>query len=159
MDESTNTANKKKAHQKPPLSVSRIVYEILAGTAAGLAVAVPVAYVLAARSGGDCFGVGRLLAAAVGFVVIPPVYAIATAVGVYLLGSRANQKGSFLLTLVGGLVGGIGMFLLLPIVALLLSEKVDAISVLLLAFASLIPPITATYGFNSRWRYKKPPSI
>jgi len=156
MGEPITADDNKQGVQKPLLSLPRIACEIFAGVGAGFVAAVPVACLLAMGSGGDCFGVGKLLAAATGLVIIPPVYALAAAVGVYLIGSRGNQTGSFLLTLCGGIVGGLGMFLLLPVAALLLSEDTDSISVLLLAFASLIPAVAATYGFNLRRAYEVP---
>ena len=42
MNKSINIENEKQTRQKPPLSVGRIVGEILAGTATGFAVALPV---------------------------------------------------------------------------------------------------------------------
>lgn len=165
MDESNTAENKKLDGQKPPLSVGRIAGEILAGTVTGLAVTMPIVYVLIADSGGDCFGIGRLIVAIAGFLIIPPVYTLGTVVGVYLVGSRGKQTGSFLLTLGGGLVGGLGMFALLPFAFYLLTDSINiknsgliVQSVVLLAFVSLLPPIMATLGINWRRRYKEPPS-
>ena len=67
MSESVSVENKEQGHQKPPLTVGRIAGEILAGTAVGYALAQLVVYVLAAGSGGDCFGAGLLIATRTGF--------------------------------------------------------------------------------------------
>jgi len=156
MDEFVNVKNKKKTHQKPPRSLRMIACEILAGVIAGLAVAVPVVYVLAARSGGDCFGVGKLIAAAAGFLIVPPVYVLGTVVGVYLVGSRDNQAGSFLATLGGAFLG-------VPIIALLYLNGDMAggmmfgiVKIVLWLFAFFVVPIMATLCFNLTRRYKEP---
>jgi hypothetical protein len=171
-DESTIVENEKHAHQKPPLSVGRIAGEILAVTAVGCVVAVLATYVLLAGSGGDCMGFGRLAAA---LFVFPTVYGLASTVGVYLVSNRGKQTGSFLLTLGCGLGGGLVMFVLLPLVLfhtsafdafrrpLPASGPIETIylivqSVVLLGSVLLIPPITATLGFNLTRRYKEPPS-
>ena len=49
MCEPITAENNKQHHQKPPRNVGRIVGEILAGATAGLAIAVPVAYVTEIR--------------------------------------------------------------------------------------------------------------
>ena len=153
MSESINIENKKQNRQKPPLSVGRIVGEILAGLALGL-VALLVLYVtgiVLIGKGEQTGSIGQL--AALGFVAIfitvfPPLYGYGSAVGVRLLGSRGNQTGSFLLTLAGGFVGG------LVVVVILLMEP----GFLMLCSTLLIPPVLATCGFNLRRRYKEPPS-
>ncbi len=168
MDESKTAENNKQNGQKPPLSVGRIASEILAGTAAGLGIPVAVlavCYVLGSNPPEDCFGVGGLVALVYAFLIIPPVYALGTVVGVYLVGSRGKQTGSFLLTLGGGFVGGLGMLMLLPFAFYLLTgsasiKNSDLIvqSIVLLAFVLLFPPLMATLGFNWKRRYKEPPS-
>ena len=163
MSESINVENKKQNRQKPPRSLGRIACEILAGTATGLAVAVPVGYIfrymgrIAASQ--DCYGGLGFLGMFV--IVLPPLYGLASAVGVYLLGSRGKQTGSFLLTLGCGFLGGLVMLVMLTVLyalALVLIVGVErivlwAIGVLIL----LIPPILATYGFNLRRRHKLQP--
>ncbi len=162
MDESINVENKKQNHLKPPRSLGRIAGEILAGIATGFAVAVPAAYVTGASVDKGCFG--GIVALAKMILVLPPVYGLGSVVGVYLLGTRGKQKGSFLLTLVGGFLGGFVMPAVL-LLALFLSKALIkgagvgnivlwAIGVLIL----LIPPIVATRGFNLTRRYKEPPS-
>ncbi len=147
MSESINVENKKQNHLKPPRSVGRIAGEILAGTAVGLAVALPVAYVT------GIVLVGKDLVSALGFLVIfafvfPPLYGLASAVGVYFVGTRGKQTDSFILTLAHGFVGGLVAF-----VALFFLSWIG-VEIVLLAPLLLIPPIFATIGFNSRRRYK-----
>ena len=159
MDEAATTENRKQKRQKPPRSLSRIAGQILAGAIAGLAVAVPVVYMLAARSGGDCFGVGKLIAAAAGFLIVPPLYTIATAVGVFLVGSRRNQTGSFLATLGGSFLG-------VPVIALLYLNvgmagdmMLGIVKIVLWLFAFFVVPIIATLCFNLTRRNKEPSSF
>jgi hypothetical protein len=162
MSESINVENKKQTHQKPPLSLARIACEILAGAVAGFAVAFPLTYVtgivLAGKGKGEYAGVGFM---AMFLLVFPPLYGLASAVGVYLVGKIGKQTGSFLLTLVGGLLGGlIGYLAVLPVLFLSdvkLEAELWALMKLLL-FLLLIPPSLATLGFNLRRRYKEPPS-
>ena len=170
MSESINIENKKQNHLKPPLSLARIAGEILAGAVAGLAVALPVAYVIGiVLLGTDLSAVPAVPAvpAVLGFQVIfdlvfPPLYGLGSAVGVYLLGSRGKQTGSFLLTLAGGLVGGLVMLVMLPLALFLSSDYIVGVEKIvgwaLVVLIPLIPPIFATIGFNLRRRYKEPPS-
>ena len=168
MSESVNTENKKQNHQKPPRSLGRIACEILAGTATGFAVSVPVLYVILIVIVRSIWGEEKNLGlggfVVVGFIVLvfPMLYGPASAVGVYLLGSRGKQTGSFMRALTCGFLGGLIMFVVLPIAFLLSTvlivgvEKIVAWS--LWALALLIPPIAATYGYNLTRRYKEPPS-
>lgn len=161
MDESINTANKKQSRQKPPLSSVRIVGEILAGMVIGVAVAVlvscPILYVLLC----DFFGApadwskegefGALLFFALVIFALRPflmVYGPATAIGVYLVGNKGEQTGSFLLTLGGGLFCGIVMTLLFWKGLLPITEKA------VWGFMLIIVPIVATLGFNLTRKYK-----
>jgi len=97
MSESINVENKKQNHQKPPRSLGRIACEILAGTALGL-VALRVVYRPVYELFADSFEgiLGYLL---VYVFIFPPLYGLATAVGVYLVGNIGKQTGSFLATL------------------------------------------------------------
>ncbi|NQT01802.1 MAG: hypothetical protein HQ580_07265 [Planctomycetes bacterium] len=165
MSESVNIENKKQNRQKPPRSLIRIVGEILAGTVAGLAVVllVYVTYFVYLRyilgHIGD-YVVFELLALL--DIVCPPLYGLASAVGVYLVGTRGKQTGSCLPTLAGGLLGGLLMYFMLPIALVLVSgtegieEKIFVWALVVLI--SLIPPCLATLGFNLIRRYKEPPS-
>lgn len=114
MDESINIANKKQSLQKPPLTPVRIIGEILAGTAMGIAVAVPAVYVIGASSPKGCFA--GLVTLGFMFIVIPPLYGIVRAVGVYLVGSIGKQTGSLLLTLGCGFLDVLFMYAMFPIV-------------------------------------------
>jgi hypothetical protein len=154
MDELINVEKEKQARQKPPLSVGRIAGEILAGTAAGFVVAVLATYVLLAGSGGDCMGFGRL---AFGLFVFPIVYGPGSGVGVYLVGKRGRQTGSFLWTLGCGFAGvlvimGMGGVIHSDWLYWVPSMPYWAFVLLVL----LIPPILATLGFNATRRYREP---
>ena len=90
MCESINVENKKQNRQKPPRSLIRIVGEILAGTVAGLAVVLLVYvpyfvylwYILGHKGDYVVFELLALLD-----IVCPPLYGLASAVGVYLVGT------------------------------------------------------------------------
>ena len=165
MDEPINIENKKQNRQKPPLSRRRIACEILAGTATGLAVAYPVAYVIGASVDKGCFG--GIVALSNISLVFPPVYGLGSTVGVYLLGTRGKQTGSFLITLIGGFLGGLIMYLTIPLALSLSTSLRHSTSYFIIGIARIvrwvlgvlilfIPPIIATIGFNRTRRYKKP---
>ncbi len=160
MSESVNIENKKQRRQKPPLSFGRIAGEILAGLALGF-VLLLVAYVTGsvlvgkvgpAESSGELEAILFLIMFT---IVFSPLYGFGSAVGVYLLGTRGKQTGSFLLTLAGGFVGA--LVVLLPSFSLFFSGKVIVHLVPLLLLL-LFPPVLATLGFNLTRRYKEPPS-
>ncbi|MBW7989159.1 MAG: hypothetical protein FVQ84_03960 [Planctomycetes bacterium] len=157
MSESVNVENKKQNRQKPPLSIAGIACEILAGATAGLAIAVPFAYVIGTvfDDGGDFGGMAAL---GIILLVSPMVYGLGSAVGVYLLGSRGKQTGSLLLTLVCGFVGGLAMPFSLPMLFSAPSFLSGVERIVLKAVLLLIQPIIATIGFNLTRRYKEPPS-
>jgi hypothetical protein len=153
MCESINVENKKQNHQKPPLSVIRIAGEILAGAAAGLAVALPALFAISnADSFQGCFG--GIFVLWICFLFFPILYVLACAVGVYLLGNRGKQTGSFLLTLGSGFIGGLVMIVVSFILPVGWRGEATVSAILLLSFVLLIPIIFATYGFNLRRRYK-----
>jgi hypothetical protein len=160
MSESINVENKKQNHLKPPRSAIRIAGEILAGAVAGFAVAVPAAYVIGADVDKGCFAGFEALAKMI--LVLPPVYGLGSAVGVYLLGNIGKQTGSFLLTLGCGLLGGLVMLAMLLVLSVLSGVLIVGVERILLwtlgVLILLIPPIMATIGFNLRRRYKQPPS-
>ncbi len=162
MSESINVENKKQNHLKPPLSVGRIAGEILAGTATGLAVVLLVSvtyfvylgYILGHKRD---YVVVELIA--LFDIVCPPLYGLVSAVGVYLVGKIGKQTGSFLLTLIGGFLGGLIAHLsVLPALFLSSDVKLEVELWALMILILLIPPIFATIGFNLRRRYKQPPS-
>lgn len=134
--------------QKPSLNPVRIVFEILAGTAMGIAVAVPAVYVIGAFFPKGCFS--GFAALGFMFLVIPPLYGIVGAVSVYLVGSIGKQTGSLLPTLGCGFLGAYGAFI--PSIALLMRGK-EILLIFLLPLL-LIPPGMAMLGFNSTRRYK-----
>ncbi len=159
MAESITGENKEQNRKKPPLSRRRIACEILAG----LAVAVPVLFVAVCvfgilaipdSSGGHDWGPVVMLFMFALFA-FPILYGPASAIGVYLVGSRGKQTGSFLLTLVAGFLGGLFTIFILYVSLVLLARVVQP-SIRLIGL--LIPPIVATRGFNLTRRYKEPPS-
>jgi len=159
MDESINVENEKRANQKPPLSVTRIACEILAGTAFWI---VPLLLVYgtgmifngkgdSADSGTQLLGLYIL---GMFIFVFPLYYVIGSTVGVYLVGTRGNQTGSFPATLGFGFLGGLVMTLLalyiwLGGVMMTVIEKIFIWKLIV-----LIGPIMATFGFNLTRRYK-----
>ena len=152
MSESINIENKKQDSQKPPLSIVRITCEFLAGLALGL-VALLVVYiagiVLVGKGEYAVFGFLSIF-----FIFFPPLYVLGSAVGVYLLGVRGNQRGSFRVTLGFGFLGGLFMTVVLFLFLIVLTQAER----FLLAPVLLFSPILATYGFNLRRRYKEPPA-
>jgi len=150
-----HTTNKKQSLQKPPLSVIRIVSEILVGMLLGFT-ALPVVYIINIMLFGksDYSGsVGGLHAFAflgILMFLFPPLYVLGCSVGVSLVGDRGEQTGSFLATLVGGLIGAFCVFI--PSLILFTGGKeVLLVSLLPLLF---IPSGMATVGFNLTRRYK-----
>ena len=148
MSESVNIENKKQNRQKPPLSVGRIVGEILAGLALG------IASLLLVWIGSWLIIPNEALAylfLILFFACCPLLYGIGCALGVYLIGSIGKQTGSFSVSLIGGFV--VGFIVILPSLSLFKSRKmtVDLIPALLLF---LLPPIAATICFNLKRRFK-----
>ena len=166
MDESITAENKKQDRQKPPRSLARIAGEILAGTATGFIVALPVAYVsgigvfIAFNEKESC--VGPVLTLLTMVFVCLMLYGPASAIGVYLVGSRGAQTGSFLASLGFGLIGGSVMLVMLIPVAFLSAALIVGVENIvrwtLWVLVWLIPPIFATLGFNLTRRYKQPSS-
>lgn len=158
MDESINTENKEQTRQKSPLSRRRIAGEILAGMAAGFAVGPLVTLgVIAgmaprARASSE-FG-GAILWGLAVLYVFPVAYGLGSAVGVYLVGRIGGQTGSFLLTLGGGFLGGLGAIATLQ--SMPLGGIGMAVEVEMMIRLSLLPmpPLLATLGFNAIRRYR-----
>ena len=143
---SETSENEKRNHQIPPLSVGQIVGELFAGMALGL-VALAFVYVIGIivfGSGGEYAVVGFL---GMFFFVFPAVNGL-SAVGVYLVGSRGEQTGSFLMTLFCGFVGGI--VAVIASLQFLFNVEMILLSLPLL----LIAPLVETIGFNMTRRYK-----
>jgi hypothetical protein len=168
MDESTTAQTKKEKRKKPPLSPARIAGEILAGTATGFVVAVPVLYVTrcvvlhAIWGQAINLGHGDFVAVGLIFVAFPMLYGPASAVGVYLVGSRGNQMGSPLATLGCGYLAGF-VILVTQFAALVLSDALPVGVETTVAWACwalllLVAPIMAAICFNLTRRYKQPPS-
>ncbi len=170
MDESITPENRKQKRQKPPLSFVRIAGEILVGSVMGFAVAVPVSYAIAYVflyvilgappdwPEDENLGLAGFLAWGVIVLSFLILCGPVTIVGVYLVGSRGKQTGSFLAT-AGGL------FLAAPVIALLylyidMAEYKTSgiVKIVLWTLVFLAPPIMATLCFNLTRRYKELPS-
>lgn len=87
-------------------------------------------------------------------ILFPPLYVICGAVGVYFVGGRGKQTGSFLATLGSGLLGLIVMVLFMFYPIRLGTKEEELIRGGLLLLMLLIGPIMATLGFNLTRRYK-----
>jgi hypothetical protein len=91
--------------------------------------------------------------------IVPPVYILGCVIGVYFVGTRGIQTGSFWVTFGGSLLG-------VPVMALLYfyiwaAEEYMTLGIekiVLWPLVFLAPPIGATLGFNLTRRFKKPPS-
>ncbi len=156
MSESVSVENKEQAPQRPPLSVGRIAGEILAGTVVGFAAGLLgglgfLICVLPSATAKDCMGGFGALAGAA-FFVFPAAYSLTCGVGVYLVGKRGKQTGSFLWTLGCGLAGWLVMMGMQGIILDLDQSYLPLLMALL-----ILPPILATLGFNLTRRYKGPP--
>ncbi|MHC4494253.1 MAG: hypothetical protein ACYSYM_00355 [Planctomycetota bacterium] len=161
---------KKQNHKKPPRSVGRIACEILAGTVTGFVVAVLVLcvnlYVIFFVILGATadwleeknLGLGGLAAAGFILLAFPMLYGPASAVGVYLVGTRGNETGSFLATLGGGFLGLFVMILVYFYVFAAGNMLLGIEKIVLWPLVFLASPIVATLGFNLTRRYKEPPA-
>ena len=126
---------------KPPLSVGRIVGEILAGGVGGVVVGfvglvVGINYAMHYLPMGKCNPVVDY-AIRIGSV-------LGSTIGVYVVGNIGNGTGSFLATLGGSILGG-----LVGWSALVLGQPLVGLSALVLG-----QPIGATLGFNLTRKYK-----
>ena len=161
MDESIAVENEKQAQQKPPRNLVRIACEILTGAATAAAFAYLSLYVVGYGAKSAGWGGGQMDGLAiVGIIglVVPPVYVLGCAVGVYFVGSRGNQTGSLLATLGGGLLGLFVMVLLYFYIGAAEDMMIGIEKIVLWPLVFLAAPIMATLGFNLTRRYKKPPS-
>lgn len=161
MDESINVENEKQAHQKPPRNLGRIACEILTGAATASALAYSSLYVVGygakiAGWGEGCMG-GLAVLAIIGCVV-PPFYVLGGAIGVYFVGSRGNETGSFLATLGGSLLGLFVMAILYFYIKAAEDMMLGIEKIVLWPLVFIAAPIIATLGFNLTRRYKEPPS-
>jgi len=161
MDESINVEKEKQAQQKPPRNLVRIACEILTGAATAAAFAYLSLYVVGYGAKSAGWGGGQMDGLAiVGIMgmVVPPVYVLGGAVGVYFVGRRGNQTGSLLATLGGCLLGVPVMALLYFYIGAAEDMMLGIEKIVLWPLVFLAAPIMATLGFNLTRRYKKPPS-
>ncbi|MBL7187745.1 MAG: hypothetical protein ISS70_15590 [Phycisphaerae bacterium] len=165
MSESITAENKEQNRKKPPLSRCRIAGEILAGLAVAVLVLFVAFYVfriLAIPGELGEHGIGTVVMLLMfAFFAFPILYGPASAIGVYLVGSRGKQTGSFLSTLGWGFLAGLLPIVMLGVSLLNLTRglpaSVGSVLVAALALGLLIPPIGATYGFNLTRRYRSKP--
>jgi hypothetical protein len=149
MDGSMIANNKERKHQRPPLSVVRIVVEISAALALELVVlyvfdVVILSSIIPESKPCPSGGFGILAAF---LYIIPLLYVIVSAVSavaIYFVGSTDKQTGSFLATLVCSFMGGIFW-----VAFVFLFTEVPATPIY-----ALITAIMATFGFNMTRRYK-----
>jgi hypothetical protein len=137
---------------KPPLSKGRIAGEFFAGAAGGTAAAV-IPFCLSLyladkffprEPGSGPAGAPGTLPEMFAFLCLPVGYAIGSATGVYLVGNRGNQTGSFKYPLIGtSLVVIGGLTALLPMHG-------ERFTPVLLVGA----PAVATIIFNLTRKYK-----
>ena len=161
MDESINVENEKQNRQKPPRNLGRIACEILAGAATASALAFSSVYVVgygAVIAGWRESCMGGLAALAIIFYVFPTLYVLGGAVGVYFVGRRGDETGSFLATLGGSLLGLFVMALLYFYLGAAGDMMLGIEKIVLWPLVFLAAPIMATLGFNLTRRYKEPPS-
>lgn len=162
MPESLMVEKKEQVHKKPPLSVGRIAGEILAGMGTGVAVA-PLVHIACAVYLKQRYNiVGGVKLFALCTIVFPPFYGLASAAGVYLVGSIGKQTGSFLWTTGCGFLGGSFMLAMLLLVYYLSADgdshdvRMVAVFLKFVPLILLVPPVVGTYGFNLTRRYKDP---
>jgi len=161
MPESLTVEKKRQRHRKPPLSLGRIGSEVLVGAVVGLAVALPLALLIgrALVGRGVCFeeiGIFAIFA-----VIFPLLYGLVGAAGVYLVGARGKETGSFLLTSIGGFLGGFFMLAMLPLTLSISNAQIAGVENIIVctvgAFVLLSPPVFGTLGFNLTRRYRNEP--
>jgi hypothetical protein len=161
MNQSIKVGNKKKARQKPPRNLGRIACEIMAGAAAGAALAFSSLYVVGYGSKFAGLGEGcmdGLFVLAILFYVVPPVYVLGCAIGVYLVGRRGNETGSLLATLGGSLLGVFVIGLLYFYIKAAEDMMFGVEKIILWPLVFIAAPAMATLCFNLTRRYKKPAS-
>ena len=171
MSESVNIENKNQNCQNPPLSLGRIACEILAGFVTGFAIPVPLSY--AVIYGFTCmffgapadwpekgeFGLFVFVDLAIIIISFLLLYGPATAVGVYLVGSRGKQTGSFLATF-GGVFLGVPVIVLLYLYIDMAGDMMlGIVKIVLWSLLVLAAPLGSTLCFNLTRRYKEPPSV
>jgi hypothetical protein len=169
MGESAIVENKKQKRQKAPVSLPRVAGEILAGTSTA-STAAALAYLcfylvgygvkIAGLGEEGCMGNPVIwLIWGTALWVVPLTYVLVSALGVYLVGSRDSQTGSFLATLGGSFLGLFVtalLYLYMGAAEMYLMLGVEKIVLWPLMF--LAPPIMATLCFNLTRSYKEPAS-
>jgi hypothetical protein len=131
-----------KGIEKPPLNVGRVIAEILVGSILGGVI-------------GTLFPGGLTLLwlnFLSGFV--------GGSAGIYFVGTRGNQTGSFLATWIGGILGILGAVTVSTVVGfasrILLRSALQRSLESVVIIIVFLPVLGATIGFNMTRRYKSP---
>jgi len=133
---------------KPPLSVRRIVGEILAGGVGGVVVGVASFYATFALDlpGGKC-NPAVVYVAGIGLT-------LGSSIGVYVVGNIGNETGSFLATLGGNILLFFGASIILTEYGSDLGDNYIVNIAILLCYIAVAPPLFATIAFNLTRKYK-----
>jgi len=131
--------------EKPPLNLGRVIAEILVGGILGGLIGIPLSI-----PGTVTLFLFNFLSGFVG-----------GSVGVYLVGTRGNETGSFLATWAGGALGifGATTFSVVELAPRMLPHSAlqESGERMTMIIAVFIPVLGATIGFNMTRRYKLPP--
>ncbi len=159
----TDVENRARQPEKPPISDGKVIGEILAGGAGGIAFGFGGAIIgyglekdlTGCEPGGwldFCGFIGAFIGGSTGII-------LGSSLGVYAVGNNGNETGSFLATWGGSLGGGIVGFLAwMPVLRADFPDENTAL--LLLPVATAIgATIGAMIGFNMTRRYKSPPAV
>jgi hypothetical protein len=137
--------------------MGRIAAEILTGAVTAAALTYLSLCVVGYRAYMAGLGEGcmdGLVVLAIMFWVVPPVYILGCAIGVYFVGRIGSQTGSFLATLGGSLIALFVMGLLYFYIKVAEDMMLGIEKVVLWPLVFLAAPIMATIGFNLTRRYK-----
>ena len=143
----------KRQGEKPPLNVGRIIGEILAGVAAGLASVAPIlVFTYFQRFGEMRMGWSFYLPL---LALVMPSGAFPSAIGVWLVGNIGIERGGFWSTVSGSLLGGPVVVYIAVSITLICGLELSVIGYTgILGF--LTASVGATIGFNLTRRYKSP---
>jgi len=130
---------------KPPLNWGRVAGEIAVGGLSGYIAGLGFAYLAYLASGKDWRDEDAWVAAGYGGII---GLSIGSALGVCFIGTRGNETGSFIATLLGSIIGLAGPMLIFP------RDWLDRIPGILILASS---PVGATIAFNMSRRYKTNP--
>ena len=136
--------------KKPPLNNSRIADKFLAGLAGGTVIALIPAFLFITYYPTKGQSDGNLGLFGIALMYLPVGYAIGSATGVYLVGNKSNETGSFLASLCGSLLVGLGVLGAI----FLFRGLLGFISVVFIPVVLFGEPIVAIIIFNRTRKYK-----